>query len=278
MRGLKDWAGQRVGALTITHRADNGPDGKPRWHCVCDCGKATIGSARLLASSQKTSCGCGIYRSLKKAADLAGQRFGKLTAIRLGGPNKPGRSKLWICKCDCGGERTTSALLLKSGGTTSCGCARRKHNLTAKPTPTFYSWRNMIARCKYPSAIAHAHYKKRGIDMCERWMEYENFVADMGERPPNTTIERKDNNRGYEPGNCRWATKREQANNRITNNRFKYQGKEYTLADLVRATGASKETLRYRLVRPGGWSVKDAVETPTIPRHLRKAGMSKRKS
>ena len=136
----------------------------------------------------------------------------------------------------------------------------------------------MIARCTQPSNPAFEHYQKRGIAVCDRWRSFENFLADVGERPSmKHSLDRYPNNDGnYEPGNVRWATKQQQANNRLTNLTFRYRGKDYTIAELVRATGVPKETLRVRLVRPGGWSVDDAVETPTIPRHLRKAGLSKR--
>jgi hypothetical protein len=134
----------------------------------------------------------------------------------------------------------------------------------------------MIGRCTLPSVSGYAHYKKRGITVCERWRVFENFLADMGERPPGTTLDRWPNNDGnYEPGNCRWATKREQANNRITNILFTYEGRQYTLANLARYAGVDKELLRARLVRPGGWSVEGAIKTPVIPRHLRKAGLPK---
>jgi hypothetical protein len=130
----------------------------------------------------------------------------------------------------------------------------------------------MLARCTQPANPAYAHYKERGITVCERWRTFENFLADMGERPGGKreyTIERRDNDRGYEPGNCRWATWQQQGNNRSTNIRFTYKGKEYTLAELARTTGVSKETLRVRLVRPGGWDVEKAVETPVMSRQER---------
>jgi hypothetical protein len=136
----------------------------------------------------------------------------------------------------------------------------------------------MISRCTQPSHPAFAYYQKRGITVCERWRKFENFLADMGERPGSAgeyTLDRIDNDRGYEPGNCRWATKREQANNRVTNLHFTYKGKQYTLAELSRETGVSKELLRSRLYRRGGWSVEGAVETPTTPRHLRKHVLKK---
>ncbi len=124
----------------------------------------------------------------------------------------------------------------------------------------------MIARCTYPSNPAFAYYKKRGITVCKRWRIFENFLTDMGERPPGTSIDRFPNNDGnYEPGNCRWTTKRKQANNRITNIRFTYKGKSYTLANLSRITGVNKETLRSRLCRSAlPWTVEGAVSTPKL--------------
>jgi hypothetical protein len=124
----------------------------------------------------------------------------------------------------------------------------------------------MIARCTQPSSPAFAYYKKRGITVCERWRKFENFLVDMGERPsPKHTLDRKENNGNYEPGNVRWATKQEQANNRITNVRFMYKGNAYTLAELARVTGVSKELLRSRLMRcRRPWTVEGAVTTPPM--------------
>lgn len=215
--------------------------------------------------------------SAPRALDITGQTFGRLTAIR---PlySKPQNGIFWLCRCSCGKETIAAGAKLRNGHKISCGCAyiRHGHAGDGKRTPTYHSWQNMIARCTQPSSPAFEHYKKRGIRVCKRWRTFENFLADMGERPEGTTIDRKDNAGGYEPGNCRWATKQEQGNNRITNRYFEYQGGKYSLAELARKTGAGKETLRVRLVRPGGWSVEDAVNTPTIPRTMRKAGLSKR--
>lgn len=136
-------------------------------------------------------------------------------------------------------------------------------------SPTYSSWSNMIARCTQPSAPNHAHYKMRGIRVCDRWRGFENFLADMGERPAKLTLERINNDRGYEPGNCRWASRREQGNNRVTNLWFVYRGQKFTLADLARHTGVSKEVLRSRLCRSKKpWTVEGAVSTP-VSRHNR---------
>ena len=137
-------------------------------------------------------------------------------------------------------------------------------------TPTYRSWQNMVARCSQPSNPAFRAYKKRGITLCARWREFENFLADMGERPPGSyTLDRINNDSNYEPGNCRWATKREQANNRSTNVIFEYRGRNLTFAQLVLETGVSKDILRSRLLRGKGgpWTVEDAVLTPTRKGH-----------
>ena len=126
----------------------------------------------------------------------------------------------------------------------------------------------MIGRCTLRSNPAFAYYKKRGITVCRRWRTFKNFLADMGERPENTTLDRYPNNDGnYEPGNCRWASKIEQANNRVTNRVFTYNGTDYTLANLARATGVDKGLLRSRLCRsPHPWTVEGAVTTPKLTR------------
>lgn len=132
----------------------------------------------------------------------------------------------------------------------------------------------MIARCTQPSNPAFAHYQKRGIGVCARWRRFDHFLEDMGLRPsPSHTIERVDNNQGYAPENCRWATKVEQGNNRVTNVHFEFEGKRYTLAELARHTGTGKEILRSRLRRSKlPWTVEGAVKTPLLPKTMTKAG------
>jgi len=142
------------------------------------------------------------------------------------------------------------------------------HTASGVRTPTYRSWQNMIARCTQPSNPAFAYYKKRGITVCDRWRSFEHFLADMGLREKGTTIDRfPDNDGNYEPGNCRWASKRDQANNRITNLLFNYRGSEYTLVNLSRVTGVNKNMLRNRLCRSNlHWTVEGAVTTPKLTR------------
>ena len=147
---------------------------------------------------------------------------------------------------------------------------RHGHTWGGGVSPTYSSWRNMISRCTQPSNPAFKHYKKRGITVCARWRVFDNFLADMGERPAGKyTLDRIDNSGDYKPGNCRWATKRQQANNRVTNKLFDYRGERITFAELVRRTGASKEILRSRLLRGKGgpWTVESALSTPARKGH-----------
>lgn len=265
MPTLIDLKDQKFGRLTILRRGENNNTNKPRWYCRCECGSETLVSAASLRSGLSTSCGCRRREtSAKLVPDLTGLKFGKLTVVERAG-SQDWRA-VWRCSCECGGEKLVDANSLRSGKVAACGCTHGNpthgHTRGGK-SPTFSSWSSMIARCYYPSNPAHAYYKKKGIEVCERWQRFENFLDDMGERPSlKHSIDRYPNNDGnYEPGNCRWATKREQANNRVTNVMFTYKGREMTFADLVRETGLDKEFLRHRLLR-AGWSIEKAISTP----------------
>jgi hypothetical protein len=150
---------------------------------------------------------------------LTGRRFGNLTVI--GQSSTPSKNLRWHCCCDCGEIIEARGDALKSGGVTSCGCFGRerhrkavtKHGMTM--TPTWISWRNMLARCGYVRDKKFYAYGARGITVCKRWSRFENFLADMGKRPPKTTLDRIDGTRGYYPENCRWADVFVQRHNRI---------------------------------------------------------------
>lgn len=135
------------------------------------------------------------------------------------------------------------------------------HACGRSPTPTYVSWAAMRARCTQPSHPKFALYGGRGISVCDRWQTFENFLADMGERPEGTTLDRHPNRDGnYEPGNCRWATDSEQNSHRSNNHLLTLEGVTLTVAAWARRVGLSKSTLRMRLA--AGWSTEAALTTP----------------
>ena len=141
-------------------------------------------------------------------------KFGLLTVLERVDNDRFGRTQ-WRCRCDCGREHVAALFRMTSGHTKSCGCikgAAPKHGM--RNTPTYHTWLAMRARCNNPNSDEFHRYGGKGITVCARWQEsFEAFLADMGERPSGKTIDRIENAKGYEPGNCRWATPREQRMN-----------------------------------------------------------------
>lgn len=146
--------------------------------------------------------------------------------------------------------------------TTSLTKPAHGHARRGRRTPTFNSWRAMIERCIDRASTAYHKYGAKGVTVCERWLRFENFLADMGERPPNCTLDRRDNTKGYEIENCRWATQAEQQRNRTNNRRLTFRGKTQTMQEWSRETGLNMETIWYRLKR--GWTVDRALSVPAV--------------
>lgn len=133
--------------------------------------------------------------------------------------------------------------------------------MTTRQDPTYRSWRGALARCYNPRATGFERYGGRGIKVCDRWRsDYQAFLADMGPRPPGHTLDRIDNDKPYEPGNCRWATPSEQNNNQRTNHRLTIGTVTRTVAQWARLVGLRAVTLRTRL--RDGWTAEAAVTTP----------------
>lgn len=222
MSVMRDLTGQRYGKLTVLRIAEpyiarrgKGIRKIHRWVCRCDCGRESVARGDALRISKTTSCGrCRV----PKFKDLTGQRFGRWLVL-----NRVYRCNTrvqWACRCDCGADGVVTSRALTHRESLSCGCykgdvtAKRNTSHGMSYTATYRSWQSMIARCTY-SCVAHwRHYGGRGIMVCERWREsFEDFLEDMGERPPGTSIDRIDVNGNYEPANCRWATCVEQGRN-----------------------------------------------------------------
>jgi hypothetical protein len=218
--------------------------------------------------------------------DLTGAKFGMLTVLKREGYIIRGKGRIptltWLCRCDCGMERHFITATLTSGNSESCGCRRGfKHGFNPKGgSPTMSCYRSMLNRMTHPVSFGYDHYKKRGITLCDRWRYGENgksgfecFLADMGPRPsPEMTVDRIDNDGNYEPGNCQWATRKQQAANRSTSKYFNYYGEKLTVNEIVERTGLSKEMLRHRLLR-AGWTVEEAVTAERRP-GKRRSGMA----
>jgi len=140
------------------------------------------------------------------------------------------------------------------------------HNSNAGRTPTYMSWDHMIQRCR-----THKDYAGRGIRVCERWKIFRNFLADMGNRPDGTTLERCDTNGDYEKSNCRWATRAEQQNNRRDNVVIEYDGVRRTVTEWADILGIKKGTLDFRIRR--GWDHRRALEAPVDCDHTFRRGV-----
>ena len=137
--------------------------------------------------------------------DLTGQQFGRITVTHRNFERGPGT--YWYGLCSCGTQVLATAGDFKSGHSKSCGCLQRTHGMSH--SRTYRSWEAMIQRATNPKPN-YKYWNGRGITVCERWKKFENFLADMGERPAGKSIDRVNNDGNYEPGNCRWATQREQ--------------------------------------------------------------------
>jgi hypothetical protein len=203
-------------------------------------------------------------------ADHSGKRFSHWAVMSFAGRDKSNKP-LWMCKCDCGVEKVVTIGSLQQGRSKSCGCKGReiraqkstKHGMAS--TPTYKSWHAMLQRTEGKGG--HASYPLRGIGVCAEWHSFDNFFADMGVRPEGKTLDRIDNSKGYSKENCRWATPKEQMNNRDTNRVIEYKGIRKTITEIGSQFGINVNTMRGRLRQ--GWTIEKTIEKPVTKKQAR---------
>ena len=198
---------------------------------------------------------------------MTGQRFGTWTLIARSDNNRVGLAR-YTCQCDCGKIRDVLSVSLRTGVSRNCGCHCDKRHLRYSNTPTHETWRGMIDRCRNPLSKGWPYYGSRGIRVCDKWaVSFKSFQEDMGERPAGMTIDRIDNDRGYEPGNCQWSTYRQQRLNQTRTRRLTAFGESKTITEWAEdpRCAVSFGTLYARIFH--GW--KDQMAILSAPRRSR---------
>lgn len=265
-----DRTGQRYGRLVVLGQAGRSKQGQVLWRCLCDCGSECGANICNLKSGATQSCGCLRRETSGRARgiiDRTGQRHGRLVVMERA-PNK-GRKTVWRCLCDCGEECFVHGNSLTHGGTQSCGCLAAETTKARSTThglshsKAYRAYMNAKARCQNPDHPRWPSYGGRGIQFL--YPSVEALVADIGHPPSaDLTIDRIDVNGHYEAGNCCWATRAEQANNRRSNRLLTYQGRTQTIAQWAREVGLRPETIWRRLDR--NWPAERAISTPVKAR------------
>lgn len=212
-------------------------------------------------------------RKAVKYPAILGRTFGHWTVIAHAGWRGPAGTKRYVlCRCACGVEKEISAGSVTTGQSTSCGCAQLAGQTTHGRTGSreYRIWQAVKARCLNENNTAFKDYGGRGIGICQEWADdFMAFYRHVGACPTSEhTIDRIDNNRGYEPGNCRWATRLEQGRNRRGLHQITYGGRTQCLQEWADEFGLSPRTLHNRIKR-GGWTFEKALTTPPWTRECR---------
>lgn len=215
-----------------------------------------------------------------KSSIEIGDVIGRLTLIkRL--PRKTYTTTRWLCQCSCGTQKDVAQIQLVAGKVRSCGCLRRDvwrakmttHGMTNDPR--YGIWGHIKYRCTNPADSEYHAYGGRGIRVCDRWMnDFQAFVLDMGPRPtPQHSIERIDNDGNYEPSNCRWATRLEQAANKRNTIRLTLNGETKRLVEWAAIYGLPHTVLATRI--KNGWNAEDAITIRRMKRSEARRGRAR---
>lgn len=239
--------------------------------CVCDCGNIKSVRTDHLINKKIRSCGCLLVDvMLGKSKIHIGERYERLAIISVS-PNRTKSGKpYFICRCDCGNIKEVELSHLRSGDTRSCGCMQQEsrtisnlihgENRKGKTTRIYTIWGGMNARCRDQNNVL---YGGRGIDVCKEWSQ--SFIAFRDWAVCNgysddLSIDRKDNDKGYGPENCRWSTSKEQSRNKRNSRLLIYNGEVKTVVDWSDETGMNAKLIEDRFLR--GWDTKDIFERP----------------
>ena len=214
------------------------------------CGQDFSGEA--FGMRRRTFCSSACYTA-SHTMDLAGQRFGRLVALeRID-------KKRWRSACDCGGEAASSTQNLVSGKARSCGCLNREISAVTSRrhgghgTRAYQVWDAMLQRTTNPKTKQFSDYGGRGISVCAVWLDFANFLADMGQPPDGYSLERTNNDLGYCKDNCEWATRTAQQRNRRVNRMISYNGEVKCLAEWAEQFSLTSKVITGRL--NAGWSM-----------------------
>lgn len=209
---------------------------------------------------------------MPRIKDIEGQKFGRLLVESITKEYDTSGSIYWNCICDCGTYKKASGADLRRGVVKSCGCLvkeqsfvygkinNRKHGMYK--SKTYNSWALMKQRCTDINSKHYINYGAKGITICEEWLDFQNFLRDMGECPADKrSIDRIDNSKGYEITNCRWVTSAEQNRNYKRNLYYEFKGERKILTDWASEYKIHFNTLKYRITKLG-WSIEKALTTP----------------
>lgn len=276
---IDDLCGLKFNHLTVIKYANDYVRKKTgqhirQWECQCDCGNIKIVREDSLKSGHTKSCGCLSYK------DIKGNRYGRLLVLESIPERNKNRNVLWRCRCDCGNIIVVPTAYLINGNTKSCGCLQIDNTIKASLKHGFvvggnieklyHIWIGMKQRCSNPKCKEYKNYGGRGITVCDEWAnDYATFRQwaysngyDETKTKKECSIDRIDNNKGYNPNNCRWADSHTQANNTSKNVYLTWNNTTHTISEWSSIVGINHQTIRCRLKR--GWSVEDALSKPVL--------------
>lgn len=263
MPGRAELVGKKYGMLTVVERRGKCKNGA-LWLCECECGNRIETYSSVLIEGQKYSCGC--KRRGSEKYDIAGKTYGHLTAIKKAGIVMRGKRTYasWLCQCDCGNTKELTYSDIMKSRTKSCGCVARelssmrhkRHGMTN--TRIHHIWQSMLCRCN------KGRKNYTDVAVCEEWKSFETFyewAMENGYRD-DLSIDRIDPYGNYEPSNCRWATNKQQQNNKRNNSYFVIDGVRHTMREWADIYEIEYYLVKGRISR--GYSIERALTTPVF--------------